>query len=306
MRSEQINAWAQLLAGVPASRIDGPRTAAGRLNLRGLNVPVDDGQARLTYASPVRALLPHVEVQSAVWEGVDFSGSTLNRLRLRKAILRDCSFDACKFHLCTIWSPEILNCSFVKSRFRESYFSACLALPEGKISNCSFVGADFRGSSHGLATYTDCDFSEVNLNRVELNGSAFINAQFSGTLRETMFSSRGPFQPECHPHFRFDNVDWTECDLVDISFRWMPLGKVRFPHNDRHVIFTLRGAQAALSAIGAGDDVQRKLGRIWFEYCLKFPPPDLGITGVLYVPNYRKLVGDELADRVIAVLNGHR
>ena len=45
MRNEQLSAWSQLLSGVPAEKINGPRTAIGMLNLRGINVPIDDGSS---------------------------------------------------------------------------------------------------------------------------------------------------------------------------------------------------------------------------------------------------------------------
>lgn len=302
MRNEQLSAWSQLLSGVPAEKINGPRTAIGMLNLRGINVPIDDGSSggRSGVMSP--HLPADIEVPMAKWERVDFSGSVLSRLRLRTVRWRDCSFDGCKIHDCTLWSPVIERCSLNKVKFRETFLTACTSLPVGEIRDSTFVSADFRGSHHDVCTYTNCDFSGANLNRVEFTGAAMNGAVFAGVLRDTCFQGPDAIVSLAHPSFQFRRVDFTACELIDVYFRSVDLSDVRFPADDKHLVFTLSDARKVEGAIGSGQSGQLGLATLPFEQALRFPPPDGGRAGVIHLPTYRKQVGQVSAEQVLELL----
>ncbi len=272
------------------------------LNLRGINVPIDDGSSggRSGVMSP--HLPADIEVPMAKWERVDFSGSVLSRLRLRTVRWRDCSFDGCKIHDCTLWSPVIERCSLNKVKFRETFLTACTSLPVGEIRDSTFVSADFRGSHHDVCTYTNCDFSGANLNRVEFTGAAMNGAVFAGVLRDTCFQGPDAIVSLAHPSFQFRRVDFTACELIDVYFRSVDLSDVRFPADDKHLVFTLSDARKVEGAIGSGQSGQLGLAALPFAQALRFPPPDGGRAGVIHLPTYRKQVGEANAEQVLELL----
>jgi uncharacterized protein YjbI with pentapeptide repeats len=302
MRNEQLLAWSQLLSGTPVGRIQGPRTPNGMLDLRGINVPFDEGVFGRDGSNRVRTTPADVEVPFANWEGVDFSSSVINRLRLRKAVWRDCRFDGCKLQGCTLWSPMIERCSFVKAKFRETYV-VCTQLPEGGLRDCSFFGADFRGAHPGVCTLLNCDLSGANVNRVEFSGTAFRKVVFGGVLRDTLFQGPASLGPaDIHPSFCFTDVDLRACELIGVHFRSICLGQTRFPEDEKHLVFTMEEVCRVERRLGLY--LTGKLGAAVVPFCdaSEYPPPDGGRAGVIHLPTFFSDNGADVAAQVLQAL----
>ncbi len=272
------------------------------LDLRGINVPFDEGVFVHRGERMERVTPADVDVPRAFWEGVDFSRSVIKRMRFREAVWRGCCFDGCKIEGCTLWSPTIERCTFAKAKFRETYV-VCTQLPEGRIRDCSFAGADFRGAHPGVCTLINCDLSGANVNRVEFNGTALSKVVFAGVLRDTLFEGPGSLgRPNVHPSFCFADVDLSGCELVGVHFRSISLSDIRFPEDEKHLVFTIDDVRRVERRIGLYLD--GKLGAAVVPFCdaTEHPPPDGGRAGVIHLPTFRSEHRPDVAEQVLRAL----
>jgi hypothetical protein len=85
------------------------------------------------------------------------------------------------------------------------------------------------------ATFTDCDFANAQLAKVDFQSSSFIRCRFAGLLREVMFYDRGfkTGKPDLNP---MEEVDFSQAELRMVEFRHLDLVGVTFPQSSDHLI----------------------------------------------------------------------
>jgi uncharacterized protein YjbI with pentapeptide repeats len=227
--------WARLLGGRSLDGLGLP-TVDGRTDLRGLRAPEPTIAGEIQ--SPIRARVMKnlVEVRGATWRGLDFSGSSLEHLRVFDSVIDDCVFDDASLRGSRMWGTTISS-----SRFRGVDMRDCSlgGLDQQRTwnsyRNVDFTLADLRGSSWTSGEMTDCMFTDVNLSNVEFNGTRFTRCTFAGLMREVIFY-RHAFRGEDLPPNEMRDVDLRGAQLRSVEFRKLDLDTVRWPEDDDHVV----------------------------------------------------------------------
>jgi hypothetical protein len=92
-----------------------------------------------------------------------------------------------------------------------------------------------RETAYQASEFVGCKFKDTRLDKVEFEGSAFVDCSFEGEVRNVIFSKRG-FQLERFPPNEMINVDFRRAQLRWTEFRNLDLDRVLFPSDDDHII----------------------------------------------------------------------
>jgi uncharacterized protein YjbI with pentapeptide repeats len=227
--------WAKLLGGGSLDALGLP-TVDGRIDLRGLRSPEPTIAGEITTPIRARVMKNLVEVRGATWRGLDFSGSSLEHLRIFDSVIEDCVFDDASCRGSRMWSSAISNTRFCNTDMRD--FALGGLDQQGKWNSyrhVDFTRADLRGSAWKSAEVTDCTFADTDLSKVEFEGTRFTRCTFAGLVRETIFY-RHAFKGEDLPSNEMRDVDFRGAQLRDVEFRKLDLDTVQWPDDDDHVV----------------------------------------------------------------------
>jgi len=146
--------------------------AEGLLDLRGLRLTEKAELRRVTFAP--------ADFGAASWKGAWVERCTFNNAK----------FDGAGFQKMAELGNEFIDCSFLKSSFRE----AGLGYKGSRFVTCTFDCVDFSLASFIRPEFGGCAFYHCKLDGCDLNGSSFERCRFVGSLRNVWF--RGGF---AHP-----------------------------------------------------------------------------------------------------------
>lgn len=99
----------------------------GRIDLSEISVPlVDCGKALPAQFEHIHRIDNYLQLTNAKLRLLDFTGANLPHIRFDGCVLEDCVFDQCNAEDWRIWSTSIRNCSFRKTRLRNSNLGVIL------------------------------------------------------------------------------------------------------------------------------------------------------------------------------------
>jgi pentapeptide repeat protein len=98
-----------------------------------------------------------------------------------------------------------------------------------------FTGADLRQTAYVSAGFVSCLFKNTRLNKVNFQGSTFMDCSFEGELREVCFNRKG-FGADALPPNEMLRVDFSRAQLRSVEFRGLDLGDVYFPTDPDHIL----------------------------------------------------------------------
>jgi len=232
---QNAEVWKRLILG---NLLDdfGLGTRDGRLDLSGLLAPEPATVKTVrTPLADVSELSGITVLNQITWESLDFSGSHLNGLRFLDCKLNDCAFDECDCQDWRSWGTTFSNTSF---RYADLRKSALGGVQEGRINqfqNVDFTGADLRQTAYVSAGFVGCLFKNTWLDKVNFQGSAFMDCSFEGELREVCFNRKG-FGANSLPPNEMLRVDFTGAKLRSVEFRGLNLDDVCFPTDPDHIV----------------------------------------------------------------------
>src|ERR1700748_2449120 len=155
-KSLNLAIWDRLIRGESVDGLSLPERN-GRIDLRRLQLPSPDVLVQLSTGrtgsdNADLALVIH-DVQ---WRGLDFSGSKLVGLRLFRAEIIDCVFDACQLENFKGWMIDIVDCSFQGANLRNSVLGAVEDGVRNTYCGVDFSGADLRETVYQAAAFERC------------------------------------------------------------------------------------------------------------------------------------------------------
>lgn len=274
-----------------------PRTADGYIDLRRIRLSPSErvssfrahGQS-LDVTTPSEATLKGARVAN-----LDASGSQMPDAHFVASQFQSCRFDNCSFPRLAVAECWFSDCSFTHTKFRD----ACLSMrPENGISRydrCDFSGAVISGSTWG-AVINDCVFSNVEIRKLMVFGTAFHNCRFSGKIFETNFASMDPVEIAhrwAEPN-DMRGCDFSECVLEHVSFRGISLPRASLPR-ERHLVimeWPSWSERVLASIAGRSDRAAKAMRTIIVDIFLR-PLLQPMLFGVLYTPWYVKEFGFE-------------
>jgi uncharacterized protein YjbI with pentapeptide repeats len=288
-------AFARLLAGRPLSGMD-LGTVGGRIDLRGLSVPIPRRLRRFETAGWfVEELGGLVKFQNARLENLDLSGAQLQSLRFHDSQVAGCLFDGANCQDWRLWGTEVTDCGFAKANLRQAAVGTWHNGRRNAWRRVDFSNADFRVISISAARYEDCDFSDAKLAKVRFGQCALTRCRFSGALHETVFDGRelsdvpAPPPPE--------DVDFGEAVFDQVEFMGFDLSRVILPRDpDVRLVRRYRCvAERVLAAVRSGDSLEARMIRAEFAHRLKMMRGS-DEYNVFNRRDYLAAGGDELAE----------
>jgi uncharacterized protein YjbI with pentapeptide repeats len=305
--------WALLIEGAPLEGLPLP-TKGGRLDLSAASLAEPRVTKRWqTAIANVEEIEPAPVVRNATWRNYDFSGASLESLRLEDCEIVNCVFDRCKMRNIRIWNSRFEGCSFRRSDLRNSSIGPASLQDRGinkqpfnTYVEVDFSGADMRGTVYLIAAFVHCTFSRTKLDRVNFATSNFNSCRFEGELREVVFwrsdlFSRPGFADSDFPANEMVDVDFTQASLRMVEFRKLTLDRARLPNGPDHIILEdYPGAlDRLIETFRAANDRTARILLAGFEVDRKWAPP--GGRGVLNIHDLADC-GPDAVERVLAVL----
>lgn len=243
---EQPEVWARLVAGRSLEGL-GLAVRDGRFDLSGFVVGASSVSAGMERppatgeaSGPIRA------VEGVTWRGIDFSGSDLRELRFRKCRLEDCIFDRCDCHDWRMWETTVERCRFCETDLRHAALGGLVEKRRNTFREVEFERTDLRGSAYLAAEFIGCRFVNSKLKGVNFRQSSFEDCRFEGRLAEVCFS-RDWLGREDVPFNDMRRIDMTRAELRFVEFRNLGLEGVDLPRDDDHVV--IGGCPASLDEL---------------------------------------------------------
>lgn len=171
------------------------------LDLRGLRF-AEKAELRRVSFSPA-------DFGAASWKGVWLERCTFNKAK----------FDGSGFQKIAEHGNEFIDCTFLKSSFRE----AAIGYKGSRFETCTFDSADFSRAVFVRPEFDGCAFYRCKFDGCDLNGSSFERCRFVGTLRGVWF--RGGF---AHPNDVSQYGQPRVNRMVEVSFESACLRDVTF------------------------------------------------------------------------------
>lgn len=224
--------WASLIAGAPLDRMGLP-LIGGRLDLRGIAAPQPTAVSQYIMPSAiVKKLDGVVKIEGVRWRGLDFSGADLRELRIRDTSIEDCVFDKANCSDWRLWGTSISDSTLRAADLRRASLGAVDSRGKrNSYARVDFGKADLRGSSWTSAEMTKCSFDFAKLQKVDFEGTNFVECSFAGELEEVVFSRHG-FQHEKLPPNEMRDVDFSKARFTYVEFRGLDMDHVRWPESD--------------------------------------------------------------------------
>lgn len=176
-------------------------TEDGLLDLRGLRITEKAELRRVAFS--------HADFGAASWKGA----------WLERCTFTNAKFDGAGFQKIAEHGNEFIDCSFLKSSFRE----AALGYKGSSFQRCTFDGVDFNRAVFVRPEFDGCAFYHCKLDGCDLNGSSFEQCRFVGSLRNVWF--RGGF---AHPNDVSRYGQPRANQMTDVSFESACLRDVTF------------------------------------------------------------------------------
>ncbi|MCE3045912.1 DUF2169 domain-containing protein [Legionella sp. 16cNR16C] len=148
-------------------------------------------QSILKYSHLERCVFDHAELSEADWAYTDcrhsqFEGISINRLKAKLMVMRDCKLSNCLFDYCELTSFELTNSHFEKSRFL----------------HCDLEKATFAGS-----TIINCRIAHSNMKNWRTNTETIISkTKFINTDLKKAALLGG----------HFENISWSACSMENM------------------------------------------------------------------------------------------
>lgn len=232
MKSE---AWSRLIHGRSLSGL-ALDSKEGRLDLRRLVVPEPLAVRTISMdVGDVAVLKGMTVIRGATWESLDFSHSRLNGLRFFDCTIRDCVFDKCSCRDWRLWGTLVSDTCFHSADLRSSALGGVNAGKGNTFRNVDFTKADLRETAYSSARFEGCMFNNTRLDKVNFQGSPFVNCTFIGELSEVCFQDKAFGMGELPPN-KMQRIDFSRAQLRSVEFRGLDLDNVRLPEDDEHII----------------------------------------------------------------------
>jgi uncharacterized protein YjbI with pentapeptide repeats len=233
MTSElKIEAWARLSSAKPIHELALPKYG-GRIDLRRLSVAKPEIQRTISTAPGQFAVVSGLtECRKAKWESLDFSGSQLAHLRFVDCEIVDCVFDECDCQDWRMWDTSFQRCTFRGADLRSSSLGA-VRHKRNNFSEVDFSGADLTRTAYVSADFERCVFE--NIEKVDFQGSLFVDCVFKGELQEVLFYDLGFNGKDLEPN-ELLRADFSKAKFKYVEFRRLSLETVRFPQDEEHII----------------------------------------------------------------------
>lgn len=209
----------------------------GRTDLRALPAPVPRRLKRFEVDRWfVDKLGDLITFRGVELRGIDLSDAFLDSFRIHDCVIEDCVLDTARCHDWRMWNTRVRNSSFRHADLRQSALGPWKSGKGNAYEKVSFIGADFRDCAWITAIFTDCDFADAKLDRVQFLRSGVTRCKFQGHMQETVFDGRVFDTAEESPNYAED-VDMSNAELRLVEFREFNLPAVKLPDSpDLHVI----------------------------------------------------------------------
>ncbi len=159
------------------------------------------------------------QLRRVVFGPTDFGAALFKGVWLERCTFYNSKFDGTGFQKMSEHGNEFVDCSILKSSFRE----AALGYRGSRFLKCTFDCVDFSRAIFARPEFDGCAFYHCKLDGCDLNGSSFDHCRFVGSLRNVWF--RGGF---AHPN---DVVEYGQPrvnQMVEVSFESACLRDVTF------------------------------------------------------------------------------
>jgi uncharacterized protein YjbI with pentapeptide repeats len=294
--------WRRLVTGRSLDDLALP-LIEGRIDLRGLHAPDPSVARRYSVERfDVTELFHLLEARNVGWRGLDFSGCRLPSLRFFDSTIENCRFDGAHCRDWRMWGTTIEETSFRKTDLRDTALGGIDRGRRNAFRRVDFANADLRQSVHGSADMIACNFDHTRLDKVDFQGTVFVDCVFAGELNEVQFF-RHKFRGEALPPNEMKGVDLRRADLYYCEFRKLDMDDVRWPEDDAHIL--VKEYKATLDLLlerleGRQDKTSRSL-RAMLEFRQKWA----GENQQEGVFNKRELIewgGEELVAEFLALI----
>jgi uncharacterized protein YjbI with pentapeptide repeats len=207
----------------------------GRMDLSGLCIP------ETTVAETLRTPIANISRLGGVvvakqinWTSLDFTGSRLKGLRFHDCTINDCVFDRCNCQDWRLWSTQVQDTRFHSTDLRKSALGGLEENRQNSFRRVHFDAADLRQTAYTSARFSECVFSNSRLDKVNFQGSEFVDCSFEGEIREVCFNRLGFGAETLHPNSMV-RVDFLRAHLRSVEFRNLDLKEVHFPSDQDHI-----------------------------------------------------------------------
>jgi len=227
--------WKRLIQGKP---LDGLSLGVknGRLDLSGLLAPEPEVSKRFsTNIADIAVLSGVTKLHRVNWESLDFTSSRLNGLLFVDCTINNCVFEECSCEKWGLWATTVSSTSFKSTDLRNSALGGVQEHRMNTFQKVDFTMADLRQTAYDSARFISCRFDNTRLNKVNFQGSAFMDCSFEGELREVCFNQRA-FGGTALPPNEMLRVDFTCACLRSVEFRGLDLNDVSFPTDEDHIL----------------------------------------------------------------------
>lgn len=227
--------WRRLVAGESLRSLPLGENE-GRLDLRGIQAPVvfkNEGRFFRNWA--LHEVRGRLEFRNVQFEDLDFTGSALKHAQFFNSRIKGCRFDHADCEGLGVRATDVTETSFVGANLRDAVLGPWYKDRGNKYKFVDFSSADMRGLISTTAAYSDCNFSEARLDKVDFQSSSFIRCRFAGEMREVLFYSKTFNSKKKDPN-PMEDVDFTQAKLHWVEFRGLNLDRVRFPQDDDHIL----------------------------------------------------------------------
>lgn len=260
--------WRLLSAGRDLAGL-GLGKVSGRWDLRGIKEP----------ATPWSRREPNPTFRRATLRGLDFSEGSLNHFRFFDCSFVDCIFDNADLSDSRLWGSSIIECSFRGAQLGMVGMGGDRRHPNSW-TDVDFSRADLRNSAHYAERYTNCEFSDSLLNRVNFEGSVHEGSVFSGRMEEVEFRATPRDGRRSSAKNEMSGVVLTRATVRFSSFNMLNLGAANLPRGLDYLQFEERGrfARMALEAARKSQSTNVSL-RVMMEVHVRDAPPGGGGPG---------------------------
>jgi uncharacterized protein YjbI with pentapeptide repeats len=293
--------WARLLSGnslegLPLGTVD------GFIDLRGLISP--DPRILKKYQTDrfnVTQIEPSV-FRNVHWHNIDFTGSTLKSVRFFDSEICNCIFDLCKLRNMRMWTTKIEKTSFKGADLRDAALGGIYNEKQNYFLDVDFSKADMRETAYKSATFEHCLFKDTRLDKVNFQGSNFIDCRFEGELYDVLFY-RFAYKGEAFPPNEMINVDFSRSKLRYVNFRGLTLDRVILPKDQEHIIIPnfASSLDRIIDNLRKCEDAIGKKLILFLENDRKWAIPSQ-VQGVINLRDIFELAGEDGVTRFMAAL----
>ena len=287
--------WARLMSGRTLDGLGLP-SHEGRTDLRGLVAPAPSKVSKYAAGGSVVSVLGDVtSIQKGKWSRLDLSGSNLEELRFRDAVIDDCVFDRSKCRGWRLWNTRVSATSFRKADLRGSSLGSGDWGTRNLFSGVDFSQADLRGTSYLSVEVRGCRFARMNASGVDFGGALFSECVFEGPVRDVTFRKFALGRESAgDPPNEMLNVSFRKAHLAWVDFHAMDMREVEWPDDGEHFLirpYREELERLALAWEAASSELSRRLAVLCRTYLATVAPGRR--AGVVSRAELREVGGEE-------------